>query len=255
MYGAGITDQMLCAGFVDEGGKDACQGDSGGPLSLRETTNDGNVVDTIVGVVSWGIGCAEKKYPGVYSRVSKGADWIIETTCNTMNGIAPYCSGPPDPEPPCGGTELSVTVKTDDNPGATEWKLKDTTSGQTIFKRKFMVENLEYEHPPVCLAAGCYEFELKTDNNGLQGGFYSGDLEGEGEIFSGSGNFGKTAKHTFCTEGFEPPDPVCVDSDPEQCTTRLAQNTATKCGKIFQGSNVYDLCNVTCASVGLGPCA
>ncbi|XP_059611636.1 trypsin-1-like [Phlebotomus argentipes] len=64
-YG-GITARMICAGF-EEGGKDACQGDSGGPL-----VEDG----TLVGVVSWGYGCAERGYPGVYSRVASVRDWL-----------------------------------------------------------------------------------------------------------------------------------------------------------------------------------
>jgi trypsin len=55
-----ITQNMMCA--ADEG-KDACQGDSGGPLYDEEN-------DTVVGIVSWGIGCANKDYPGVYSRIS-----------------------------------------------------------------------------------------------------------------------------------------------------------------------------------------
>lgn len=50
---------MVCAGYP-EGGKDACQGDSGGPM----------VVDgTLVGIVSWGKGCARRGIPGVYTRV------------------------------------------------------------------------------------------------------------------------------------------------------------------------------------------
>eukprot|EP00966_Prymnesium_polylepis_P103529 2397253-Prymnesium_polylepis.1 len=59
-----LTPNMLCAAY-DEGGTDSCQGDSGGPAFVISA---GSVV--LVGVVSFGAGCAQPGYAGVYARVS-----------------------------------------------------------------------------------------------------------------------------------------------------------------------------------------
>jgi len=66
-YRGAIYDTMICMGYQVDGGKDSCQGDSGGPAMCN---------GELAGVVSWGIGCAEPKYPGVYTRVSDYVDWI-----------------------------------------------------------------------------------------------------------------------------------------------------------------------------------
>lgn len=69
-YNGRVSKTMLCAGF-SEGGVDACQGDSGGPLVWR-----GPYGPVLVGVVSWGEGCARPDRYGVYTRVSAFRDWI-----------------------------------------------------------------------------------------------------------------------------------------------------------------------------------
>lgn len=65
-----ISPQMICArGWL----KDSCQGDSGGPLIIKGATPEDDVQ---VGIVSWGQGCANPLYPGVYAKVSKQINWI-----------------------------------------------------------------------------------------------------------------------------------------------------------------------------------
>ncbi len=68
----------MCVG-VTEGGRDTCQGDSGGPyVSLGlDSDGDGSTEPTLVGVTSWGYGCALEGYPGFATRVSAYVDWII----------------------------------------------------------------------------------------------------------------------------------------------------------------------------------
>merc|ERR1712122_27281 len=61
-----IADSMICAG-LDAGGKDSCQGDSGGPFMCGSQLS---------GVVSWGYGCAEAGYPGVYTQTSYFISWL-----------------------------------------------------------------------------------------------------------------------------------------------------------------------------------
>ncbi|RDI27604.1 S1 family peptidase [Lentzea flaviverrucosa] len=66
-YGSDFNStHMVCAGYA-QGGTDTCQGDSGGPLVAG---------GKLIGITSWGEGCAAAGYPGVYARVSTYAAQI-----------------------------------------------------------------------------------------------------------------------------------------------------------------------------------
>nr|XP_023958995.2 LOW QUALITY PROTEIN: coagulation factor IX-like [Chrysemys picta bellii] len=71
-----ITDNMFCAGYAAKA-HDACKGDSGGPFAV-------SYHDTwyLLGIVSWGEGCAEERKYGAYTRVANYVPWIKEVIEN-----------------------------------------------------------------------------------------------------------------------------------------------------------------------------
>jgi trypsin len=104
-------NEMICASAP---GKDSCFGDSGGPIVI----SGGNPAeDVVVGITSWGYGCALSNFPGVYTRVSSYADWIQTRLCTYSDypptscpGVEPPPTSSPTTLPPTEPPTLATTI-------------------------------------------------------------------------------------------------------------------------------------------------
>ncbi|XP_028632469.1 serine protease 38 [Grammomys surdaster] len=86
-----LLPEMLCAADI-KNIKNVCEGDSGSPLVCKL-----NQTWLQIGIVSWGRGCAQPLYPGVFANVSYFLNWIryhVETTPNPPE-IFPSLSSSP----------------------------------------------------------------------------------------------------------------------------------------------------------------
>lgn len=125
-----ITNNMLCAQALNA---DACQGDSGGPLIVRGLVAE---QDVQIGVVSWGLGCANPTFPGVYSRVTSASDWINKMVCEWAEK-PPESFGcnkdTPVDDPNVEKYPVTVDIMLDRFPKETGWLIRSQATGKSVF--------------------------------------------------------------------------------------------------------------------------
>ena len=158
--GRTIISRMLCAARE---GKYSCQGDSDGPLIDKATSK-------LVGIVSWGIGCAHPNHPGVYAKVQDQIEWIDATIASFSD--APTMEPTPTPTP-YPESEIKFQLKTDQYTLESAWSLKTSAGVKVIYKGRnnYSSANTEYSENH-CVTPGDYVFEI-TDTYGDGISFYA----------------------------------------------------------------------------------
>jgi len=272
-FNVSITDNKFCAGYVN-GGKDVCNGDSGGPLVKRTIDADGMIVDTHVGVVSYGIPCAKPGYPSVYARTSSRVDWIKTTSCNSLHSIASFCDTDgtrvdddvavvdvaPAPSPPCenGQLELVVSVKTDYSAYQISWGLY-TADDSLVMERIYRIRYHLNQHT-LCLDPGeRFKFVIRDSaGDGMctgDYGYFSVVVDGEEKFRKEGDQFdGKYTRWFYSTKPETAKQGVCQDElgfkyngRPGKGCNWVAKNTKKRCKKEGVAEACPSACDNFCA--------
>ncbi|XP_054150103.1 acrosin-like [Melozone crissalis] len=129
-YGGAVHPQDLCAGYP-RGGIDTCQGDFGGPLVCKDNSGD---YFWLVGLTSWGKGCAGAKRPGVFTSTQQFHTWI-----QVQMGLLPPEADTPPPEPiPSPEEEPDADLEDEMNPNPDDSEDYSKVSFQQQILGKFL---------------------------------------------------------------------------------------------------------------------
>jgi trypsin len=121
-----IAGKMFCAGDIVNGGEDSCQGDSGGPIVVPDGADP-----VLIGVVSWGIGCARARFPGIYTELANYASFVN-----------PYL----DPDTAPDRVEQLRGQKVAANSFRMSWRPPTFDGGTRIIQYRVRIEALGREH-------------------------------------------------------------------------------------------------------------
>ncbi|CAJ1954834.1 unnamed protein product [Cylindrotheca closterium] len=215
-----LSEAMMCA--ADEG-KDACFGDSGGPLVARNLDSEpvdndpSRTTDVLVGLTSWGFGCADTNFPGVYARISNQIGWLKETICQISDD-------PPNEYYNCptfakdGNVPVVVKLTLDNYPSETSWQIScnNVVYGQAAEGKYGNRPGEELEEKVFVPSGSSCTFQMKDKfGDGLccdsPGSFQLYLYNDPSQVFaSGGGNYGPEASYGFNI----PSDADTGDMDP-----------------------------------------
>jgi hypothetical protein len=213
-----ITSDMLCA---TDDGQDSCQGDSGGPLLIQ---NGAANRDVLVGLVSWGLGCALPGFPGIYSRISDQIDWIQSTICliSSMPPTEFGCEGadPPSQTPPSDTVPVTIYIQFDDFPRETGWSIEELVDGHVLLEvptGSYGASRSRVEETVFLVTGKTYVFVIDDKygdglNANVPGNYlvvFGRSQDGE-VLVSGGGNFGFRQRHEF-TVPYPEPDELIIE--------------------------------------------
>jgi secreted trypsin-like serine protease len=119
---------MLCAGNLS-GGVDTCRGDSGGPLEAP--LNGGGY--RLIGITSFGKGCAQPNAPGVYTRVAGST--MRAFVQGDVSGLEATYGLPPESPIGSGGRPLGAAAGATARPFAKCKRIRDKHKRRRCIKK------------------------------------------------------------------------------------------------------------------------